>query len=97
MPGPLDGGLVFLVFPAVGRVESHQETAPLDGVLTADGALLQFGGEAGVGGDGGGTLGGARRDGGAVGGLRLGSLKIDLETFATTRIRLREFFFGLKK
>lgn len=73
------------------------ELGPLDGMIVgiqdARGACLGLG----VLDHDGDTLRVATRHGDAMSGLRLGSLKIDLETFATTRIRLREFFFGLKK
>lgn len=41
------------------------------------------------------TLRVATHHGELMSGLRVGSLKVDLDTFATTRIRLRELFFGL--
>jgi polynucleotide 5'-kinase involved in rRNA processing len=41
------------------------------------------------------TLRVATHHGELMSGLRIGSLKVDLDTFATTRIRLRELFFGL--
>lgn len=37
----------------------------------------------------------ATRHGEAMRGLRLGSIRVDLETFATTRVRLRELIFGV--
>jgi len=37
----------------------------------------------------------ATRHGDAMRGLRLGSLRIDLSTFATTRVRLRDLIFGI--
>ncbi len=41
------------------------------------------------------TLRVATRHGDAMTGLRLGSMRIDLETFATTPVRLRQLFFGI--
>lgn len=42
-----------------------------------------------------GTVKVATRHGDAMRGLRLGSIRMDLETFATTRVRLRELIFGV--
>jgi polynucleotide 5'-kinase involved in rRNA processing len=42
-----------------------------------------------------GTLRVATHHGEAMEGLRLGSLRIDLETFETTRVRLRDLMFGI--
>jgi polynucleotide 5'-kinase involved in rRNA processing len=42
-----------------------------------------------------GTLRVATRHGDAMEGLRLASLRIDLETFETTRVRLRDLMFGV--
>lgn len=42
-----------------------------------------------------GALGVATRHGEAMRGLRLGSMRIDLATYATTGVRLRQLFFGI--
>ncbi|MEZ5174789.1 MAG: Clp1/GlmU family protein [Acidimicrobiia bacterium] len=42
-----------------------------------------------------GTVRVATRHGDAMRGLRLGSIRVDLGTFATTRVRLRELIFGV--
>ncbi len=42
-----------------------------------------------------GTLRVATRHGEAMRGLRLGSMRIDLDTYATTGVRLRQLFFGI--
>lgn len=42
-----------------------------------------------------GTVKVATRHGDAMHGLRLGSIRLDLETFATTRVRLRELILGV--
>lgn len=42
-----------------------------------------------------GTVKVATRFGDEMRGLRLGSIRVDLETFATSRVRLRELIFGV--
>lgn len=42
-----------------------------------------------------GTVKVATRYGDEMRGLRLGSIRVDLKTFATSRVRLRELIFGV--
>ncbi|VAW07709.1 hypothetical protein MNBD_ACTINO02-3274 [hydrothermal vent metagenome] len=71
------------------------ELEPLDGTIVG---IQNSSGEClglGVLDHDGDTLRVATHHGESMSGLRVGSLKVDLTTFATTRIRLRELFFGL--
>ncbi|HDL41799.1 MAG TPA: hypothetical protein ENG98_02135, partial [Actinobacteria bacterium] len=71
------------------------ELEPLDGTIVG---IQNSSGEClglGVLDHDGDTLRVATHHGESMSGLRVGSLKVDLDTFATTRIRLRELFFGL--